>query len=509
MKKRIFILAGLILALSIFVLSCSQAGADDDALGKFEQMMEELSTESDTSVAPEPVAQRIYVIIPEAASAELCQKAKELADNIALKTEIECSVKYDYEYTKRYDGDLLVLLGNTDDARSKDASATLKVGEYSCRWDRGDIIIAAKDHGAAVAATDEFMSTVLVGASRYSLMSEGANFKHTEEYEVSKVLVNGYDLYDFTLVSAQDTVEMVQVLRDYIAKRSGYLLDLCLDSEKVDGKTISFVCDTKVSGAVIELENGSLNVSAGDDYMISVAVSDIAKKLFENISEGVASLNVSYTNRISSSNRSIKVCAVSYLNGGKTNVHQVIELVERLNSNYFDIVVFGCMSATDSNDIFQNFNSREYNLSRVVAEDGTVFCSMYRKSAFESVGCGLSRGVFCINMTAKGENEERRIIRAFDIDAEALNALLKEDGSRDAVIFDSDVCVVGSLDPVGEIEWSFRHEDYYLGAFTESALHCAGYSAETSGSEYINAYSCFNISKTECDAFLELKKALD
>ena len=211
MKNRIFILLGLLLVLSVFVLSCSQAGADDDALDKFEQMLEELSSEGDTSVAPEPVAERIYVIIPEDASAELCQKAKEFSENIASKTEIECSVKYDYEYTKRYDGDLLVLLGNTDDARSKDASANLRVGEYACRWDRGDIIIAAKDHTAAVSAADEFMSTVLTGASKYSLMSEGAGFEHTEEYEVSEVLINGYDLYDFSLVGSQDTIEMAHI----------------------------------------------------------------------------------------------------------------------------------------------------------------------------------------------------------------------------------------------------------------------------------------------------------
>ena len=509
MKNRIFILLGLLLVLSVFVLSCSQAGADDDALDKFEQMLEELSSEGDTSVAPEPVAERIYVIIPEDASAELCQKAKEFSENIASKTEIECSVKYDYEYTKRYDGDLLVLLGNTDDARSKDASANLRVGEYACRWDRGDIIIAAKDHTAAVSAADEFMSTVLTGASKYSLMSEGAGFEHTEEYEVSEVLINGYDLYDFSLVGSQDTIEMVYVLRDYIAKRSGYLLDVYLDGRQVEGKTISFGCDADVSGAVVEIEGRSLKVRAENGYMVSVAVGDIAERLFENISDGVASLDVSEAVRISSSNRSIKVCAVSYLNGGESNVYQIIDLVEKLNLNLFDIVVFGCMSETDFDDISQNFKSSEYSWNKVVGEDGSVFCSIYKKGMFESVSCNVSQGAFCVDMVAKGESEERRIIRAFDIDADALRALLNEYRSRDVVIIESEGCLADPLGVVGESEWSFCRKDYYLGVFTESSLSCTGYDFEISGSEYINAYSYFDISKTECDAFLELKKAFD
>ena len=252
MSKTAWIGILLSIVATICLVSCSQMN-DADELGEFESLVEELESESAEVVNAQPFADRVYIIIPKLASAVLKAKAMELSEAVHSKTEVEAIVKYDYEDIYVYEDDLLIFLGKTDKMPSIEAAALLRKGEYVCKWSKQDIVIAARDDEAAVAATDEFIKTVIPGASNAALMSECAHFEHKVDYDVSAVTINGYDLYDFTLVCAEEMLSKVNVLAKYIVQRSGYIMDILSDGSKTEGKTISFVCDPEISVATIEL----------------------------------------------------------------------------------------------------------------------------------------------------------------------------------------------------------------------------------------------------------------
>ena len=502
-----------IVAVFCFV-SCSQNNEDDE-LEKFEELIEALESEDTEVVAAEPFADRVYVIIPKSASAELKAKALELSEAIHSKTEVEAMVKYDYEDIYAYDDDILIFVGKTDSMLSKEATALLRKGEYLCKWSKQDIVLAARDDEAAIAAVDEFIKTIIPGASNAALMSEGAHFEHKVDYDISSITVNGYDLYDFSLVCTEDTLEKVSVLNRYIVEKSGYLMDIFCDDDKVDGKHISFAFDLNISGSVIEQVGQDIEVRAVDEYALSMVIAEMASLIFENVSDGVASLDIYGAYEISSFNKELKICSAYYLNNGVPYIDQISGFPDAIRTNGFDLIVIGDLSRESYGDISLNIPEK-YEIINAVSENGDIFCAIYRSTAFDSVSCKFSQGLFLVDITVSGEDISRRVIRADRADAEALKSIASTGDEYDTVLLGATAseqfCEALQLESLGEHTWGFDGQQFVCTVLNELALKSDSNETEVikeAGGGYMNLFVYSDIFVEYCAEFEKLKNTVN
>ena len=282
-KTLLFIVLAAICFLSV---SCGQV---DNGLDDFEDLLNDTGNASDQS--GEPFAQMVYVVIPQSASAQLSARASELATAISEKTGVAATVKYDNESVVASDGNLEMLVGNTNRLRSKEMLKNFKLGEYICCWDRGSIIIGGRDEAATIAAIESFSSSVLHGASSTSLMGSDVKLEKRLEYDVKSITLNDYDLYDFTIVySAQGENgerSFANTLRDIIARESGYFLDVMpYSSREADtGKVICVGGDLLLNSdkqsykALLSTSGADVSIYGNGSYELSVSVAEFIDKI--------------------------------------------------------------------------------------------------------------------------------------------------------------------------------------------------------------------------------------
>ena len=280
--KRIvcFALAILLLCALTMFTACGDNDEND-----IESIFERL-TLNNTDIGTERFAEHIYIVIPRSSSGELSLKAKELSEMIAEKTGIITTVKYDNEFSSAPAKSCEVLIGNTDRLASDNAMAVLKNDDYLCRWDNGAVVICGRNDKSTIVAIDRFIEEILHGASQYSLMMPEAHFESISEYDISKITLNGYDLYDYTIVYSDKELsfekEIAFYVRDMINAKSGYLLNVLAESKlsAESGKAIKFLTDENTSA--IETKGGNIIISGKDSYSLSYAASNFVSKIYEN-----------------------------------------------------------------------------------------------------------------------------------------------------------------------------------------------------------------------------------
>ena len=245
-KLRYLALLLLIVVVADCVFSCSNKKTVSEIESIFQEMTVEPDEETDEDEEGEnneetekpAFADHLYVVIPKDCSAELSLRARELSKRLSDKTGIVSTLKYDNELSSAPAGACEILIGNTDRLASKNAIDVLRTDDYICRWDNGAIVICGRSDSSIFKAIDKFLSDVLPGASKYSLMSPDAHFENIIEYDISSITLNGYDLYDYVISYSEDDGELVfeqaDILRSVINRKSGYLLELIEENELTD-----------------------------------------------------------------------------------------------------------------------------------------------------------------------------------------------------------------------------------------------------------------------------------
>lgn len=342
--------AFLLILICIFVLCTSCAESDNDLESIFEQI-----TLNDGDENNEPFAEHIYIVIPRFASGELSLKAKELCEIIANKTGIITTVKYDSEFSSAPAKSCEILIGATDRLASDNAMSVLKDGDYLCRWDNGAIVICGRNDASTVIAIDRFIEEILHGASSHSIMMPNAHFENIEKYNISKIVLNGYDLYDYTIVYPDKNTslekEIAFTLRDLINRESGYLLKTVSESvfSKETGKAIKLV--TSDGPSAIETKGGNIIISGDDSYSLSLAAERLVSEMYSaNTDETVA---VDYMERETfKSEADYFSLGIYYLDNEKGGVtYPMIDLVQKLK--------------TIEEDLLLVFNSTESIIERI------------------------------------------------------------------------------------------------------------------------------------------------
>ena len=293
--KRGFILLVLLSAMLVLSLALVSCRKQESGLDEFDQLL--LST-SEGEMSGEAFASAIYVVIPRDSGVELSADAKALADSIADKTGIGTFLKYDSEPT--VDGTFEILVGYTSRLISKENTEPLRDGDYICRYDRGSIVLGGKSESATIAAIQKFTSDILPGASYAALMSEDAHFEVYGEYETDVMTLNGYPIYEYTVVYCRESYEIADLVCKYLNNSSGYTLSAELSERYAPerSKCICLLLDaSRGNAAKISATGGNIVISAPDLYGLSLAaasfVSDTCQSASGATFEGSVALNYS------------------------------------------------------------------------------------------------------------------------------------------------------------------------------------------------------------------------
>lgn len=497
----------------LFLVACSSG--QDNGLSEYNQLLESVSQSNDKE-EPEPFAEKVYIIIPRSCSGELSLKADAFADAIKEKTGVYALVKYDNEDIIVNKNELTVLLGNTERLESQEAIKPLRYEDYVCGWDKGSIILGGRHDEATIKAVDRFMDEILHGASNVCLMSEGAHFENIVDRDISSVTLNGYDLYDYTLVYSEENSfgekEMAELLREYAVSKSGYMLDIIPDSE-VDsntGKIISVSGLPDTNGAVIRNQEQNIIVSGAEEYELSVSVARFAEELFENVIDGKANATVADIN-IPCTGNNLKICyAVSKgANKDLDFIHQWSVLVQ--NDNY-DVIIFDQFEP-----LFLKYvekNNYDYEYIALTDSNGNVYPVMYNRDAFQSFECSISYAAIEIKAKAEGELEERRIVVSHTSNVESINSLLEGSTAYDMFVFkealSEETEKTYGLSLLGSESWSFDGAQSKTVFYTKEALLSEGKLKADGGifESGVNLFVSAELSPRVCAELERLKNTL-
>lgn len=427
--KRSVCLIIICLLLSLLLVACSDKNSGD-GLDKFEQLLQSSKESDETAETNELFAKKVYIIIPQKASGALSLKTAELADKIYARTGVEAIVKYDNEDIVSYGGILEILIGDTNRLISQEALKPLRVEDYVCKWDRGRIVIGGRNDASTLTAVDQFVEKVLCSATGASLMGENVKLEHKLTYDVSTITLNGYDLYDFVFVYADEsTKEKLEVLRDHIARKSGYLLDI-VDAKELDetsGKNISLLCVPDMEGASIELLDGNVVICGRDAYALSAAVAEFSSRLF---SQNGTHLSLSVESKLlfPYRERALKVCSAFTRELGRIDLSYLVEILQLVRYDDNDLVTVAGISTEVEEYIKANLEDGYSYMSLDVV--GWEKIAVISKSEIcNDIRSEMNDGYVSISFSVNGEIERRSLVISFD------GSVLENERENDILVF--------------------------------------------------------------------------
>ena len=176
-------------------------------------------------------------------------------------------------------------------------------------------------------------------------MDPNDGFEKINEYEFSSLTLNGFDLYDYTIVYSEDDnggeKKYAELLRKYIVDKSGYLLNVISDKEFDGGvgKAIYFKMDPKMNGASVSVRDNSLYVNAAGYYEFSVLFPELVEKLLLDADTSSADIHIfDFSNACA--NVTLDICRAFSLCGDNADLDFLQEWADMLREVTYDIMIF-------------------------------------------------------------------------------------------------------------------------------------------------------------------------
>jgi hypothetical protein len=494
MRKRLFLILVLALAL-VLLFTCSSCRKKNTSLDKFEQLILSTSASEENG---EAFASAIYVVIPSKASVELSSRAKALADTLSEKTGIETFLKYDSEPT--VDGTFELLLGYTSRLISIENLGDLRDDDYICRYDRGCIVLGGKSESATIAALERFESDILPGASHAAIMSENANFEVYGEYELEELTINGYPIYEYTILYSEESCEIAELLQRYVREKTGYTLS-ANPNESNDaqaGRCISLALDDSLgSAARIDCKNGDIVLSAPDLCGLSLSAAIFTSELCEALSNGTSQVTIEDSRALDYSKSGIDIAFGFANTSGEPDISFLLSLAEAIRKTDSSIICFYPTDKSLAGDINLNCPTTRTALTLDVG-NGKCLPVLYNTADFSSLTAEQHDGTVWITAVATdGKSWKVRI----------------DDNSGEDIIYHSDEILLLSGTRLGDGKIDVLASATYGGienlVYSESAL-CT--ESETVA-EYSNQNRYYGILSTELvekyhESYVALKDAL-
>lgn len=510
--KRLCYLLVLVLLLAGLLIACSKA--DNSGIDEFEQILQSMNDPTKKEEKEEPFAQKVYVIIPEKASGELSAKANELAQKIYEKTQVEAVVKYDNEQIVVGGKTLEILVGYTKSIISRDAMKSLRVEDYICKWDMGSIVLGGRYDAATIKAVDEFIEKVLHSATELSLMNENVKIEHKIPYEISNVELNGYDLYDYTLVytdGENGEREKTEILRDYIAKKSGYLLNV-VEKKNYNssvGKAIWLYCDLTAAEAFMRPEDYGVSLFAPDAYSLSGVIARFADMLL-TAENGSAELEIFTKISFAYDSQALSICSITTESLGTVSLSALTKILESVRNNSYDIISFYDLSPELETYIKANVLDG-YKYTAVEKEDGGRVAIISREANCKNLTLELYEGFAFASFNVNGEEEERRLIALFAPLTDSIETEIFEKSENRAllVVYGGFIGDVEGFDFVTTEKQEFNGQSVNQTVFATPSYSLSDFQKDIdSHDNSISIFLSFSLSVNISERFENLKNSL-
>lgn len=269
----------IILCLSIFV-GCSQT--EGDAFLALGEMMESAETDQ----------MRCEIIYGGDASATLVDAARKLAQEVEEQTGMDTvthSGAVDY-----ISGCFYIVLGRVDDGVTYYWYHGMKADDYVCRAYENIVALGGVSEDATLAAIERFEDDVLPTAENGYFADDGVVFRHVGEYGIDKILLNGYELGDYTILSDTQALDTVCRFRERIAQASGDYPVIVTGKPSSENMNIVISVDVEYITSTVSFrtENKNVYIETDSIYGLAAGLDELYARFMENTTDNVASLDI-------------------------------------------------------------------------------------------------------------------------------------------------------------------------------------------------------------------------
>ncbi len=234
------------------------------------------------------------IVVPSGCSAELLSAAEAFALRLRQQTHVDTDVIYDNEKASHSDNTWEISLGYTNRSLSSRLLKKLKKDDYLCRTEGNATVIGGKSEGATVAAMERFEREMLSGANSQALTHQDAGFVFEAEYAIYEVRLNGFLLSEYQLVvsdrNSDALYDVAETLREKIADRSGYFLDIIYGDEYNEAGRRIFLGErteyAEEALAYIVPDGHGIIFRAETVFGMSVAARNLYDMIFKDLEKG-------------------------------------------------------------------------------------------------------------------------------------------------------------------------------------------------------------------------------
>lgn len=267
------------LILTLLFLPCSLISCQKQSIDIPFELLEEEDVLSDPLTA-------YHIVIPSSCSSELFFAAKTLGEKLTEQTGVSSEVFYDTEPMVSSESTVEILLGRCERGDAKRMLSSLRRDDYLCQVKGNITVLGGNSESATFAALDRFYEELFAYVTAYSFLPSSGGFIHRADYPISSITLNGFELFDYTIVYDHDATEkelaLAKYLQETLCSEGGYVLDVRSTAEfQGDHKKLYLTIDPEESETafrVLPHEQG-ITLSAHDLFGLSVAVTSWSERL--------------------------------------------------------------------------------------------------------------------------------------------------------------------------------------------------------------------------------------
>ena len=282
MKKVLLIILSLLCCAEL--VSCGILGAGD-------KNESELESEKTLAAVISNGSSRYSLVYPESSTGEELFAVNEIYNAFVGKTKVKLDRGDDFlkEGEQRAEA-YKILVGRTNYELSAEAFKGLRYHEFRILTDDTCIAIAAYSLDGFKAAAKWFEENFIVKFSDGELKMESIDVKVavSDEYDVEKWTIGGNELKNYKIVYAEDVSrEQMLILRNNIAKKTGWFLDVVSDAAPEVYEYEILIGDTnRIESSQVEPSALNFTVkTVGDKLVIKSGGSHSFELLMENFDE--------------------------------------------------------------------------------------------------------------------------------------------------------------------------------------------------------------------------------
>ena len=171
-------------------------------------------------------------------------------------------------------------------------------------------------------------------------------------------------------------------------------------------------------------------VYGGNEYALSVAVSEFADTLLSLSAKGIVEAVVSGTEEQTCENRLLNVCQTCFDLENGYDADYAVEIIRIVEEEQYDIIVFKELGDLERDAVEMNLLNFGYS----VEECGEHYTVLYKNEIFGAFGCvsDESGAVMTVKMRVKGERYDRKLV----CELSDSSVTVSDDGVRGVLISD-------------------------------------------------------------------------